>query len=343
MPITPPVPRLRVIVLPSTSRLLRLAGIALGIAWLTGPTRVAAQSVDSLTASLFSTDLLVRGAAVEALARLPLTALPSVTRDALVALLEREATGTQSVDPQQPGDAHESWSEYIIGLADLVQTLGDSRSLRGLALLGIQTSRATQEFVASFGDVAIGPLAEAWATKPDARPSVITTWAIIARSADPATQAVVLQRLLAPDDTFPVALADAAVAGNLTGLVPFLDSLAQSGALIPIVRGAVEEAATALRPAFEALSATALLEQYVDLLSGICLNAKGALRGYCQSSTNGLENSLKHLLRGQAPQVREEVGKVIRRTMEAVSSGVLTPTQANVFVAGLGQTLLRIM
>lgn len=314
------------------------------------PTNSAAQSVDSLTVALASTTVATRGNAVAALARMSLSAIPSATRDALIDLLEREATGQETVDPRPHSEADESWSEYIMDLSDLVRTLGDVRSLRGLALLGIQTSRVNQEFVAGFRAQALTPLNEAWTTKPDARPSVVTVWALIARSADTTTQAAVLQRLLAADDTFPIALADGAIAGNLVVLVPYLDSLAQSGTLLAIVQGAVVEAATQLRPAFVALTATQLLSGYNTILSGICLNSTGALNGYCESTTNGLDNSTKHLLndsgshvqQGFADQARQEIQTVLDRTISAAASGVLAPIQSIVLIAGLRQVLAKI-
>jgi len=310
----------------------------------------SAQSVDSLTAALASTDVLARGSAVEALSQMPVTAIPFATRDALIALLEREATGAQPVDSVRANEADEAWGEYIIGLADLVRTLGDSRALRGLALLGIQTSRATQEFVAGFGAQALPQLDEAWTTKPDARPSVVTTWALIANTADSTTRIAVLHRLFAPDDTFPIALADAAVAGKLVVMVPFLDSLGQSDTVLPIAQGAASEAAEKLRPAFTALSADQLLAQYNAILDGICLNSTGALNGYCESSTNGLDNSTKHLLKdsgshvhqGAADQARQEIQTVIDRTLNAVANEVLTPAQGILLVSGLRQVIARI-
>lgn len=337
----------------STGRALKnINGLALAVGLLCvgSPSPASAQSVDSLTAALGSTSVAVRSNAVAALAMLPLSAIAPSTRNALIALLEREATGTQPVDPQPRSEDDETWGEYVIDLTDLVRTLGDRRSLRGLAMLGIETSRAAQEFVASFGSQALPPLDEAWATKPNARPSVITAWAIIARSADSTTRVAVLQRLLAPNDTFPIALADAAVAGNLTALVPLLDSLAQSGSFFPIVQGALREAADQLRPAFAAMPAPELLAQYNTVLAGICLNSAGALNGYCESTTNGLDNSTKHLLKdsGQhaqqafGDQARQEIQQVIDRTLNAVANGVLSSTQGIALVAGLRQAMARI-
>lgn len=313
-------------------------------------TTARAQSVDSLTAALSSLSVNVRSDAVARLSRLTTAGLPSATRDALIALLEREATGTQPPDPAPHGELNESWSEYVIALSDLVRTLADVRSLRGLALLGIQTSKAAEDFVAGFGAQALPALDEAWATKPNSRPSVIATWALIAKSADSTTQTAVLRRLLAPDDTFPIDLAAAAVSGNLVALVPFLDSLAQATTARPMVQGALVEAADRLRPAFTALSATQLLAQLNAMLEGICLNSTGALNGYCESTTSGLDNSTKHLLRdsgvhvqqGFGDRARQEIQTVIDRTFNAVTNGVLSATQGIVLVTGLRQVIARI-
>jgi hypothetical protein len=127
-------------------------------------------------------------------------------------------------------------------------------------------------------------------------------------------------------------------------------SLAQSGTLLPIVQGAVAEAATQLRPAFAALSATQLLAQLGAILNGICLNSTGALNGYCESTTNGLDNSTKHLLKssgdhvqqGFVDQARQEIQTVIDRTLNAVANGVLTPTQGIVLVSGLRQAAVKV-
>ncbi|MBW7933483.1 MAG: hypothetical protein H3C62_07700 [Gemmatimonadaceae bacterium] len=326
----------------------RALSIVIGV-MLSAPA-VRAQSIDSLTAALGSSALLVRASAVESLNRLPVSALPSATRDALIALLEREATGTQPVDPEATADDDEAWGEYIIGLAEVVQQLGDSRALRGLCLLGIQTSRSAQEYVASFGAQAIAPLREAWSTKPTSRPSVITTLALVAKSADSTTRLVVLQTLLAPDDTFPIAIADAAIAGNLFGLVPFLDSLARAPDLSPIAQGALQEAADTLRPQLTSIPAPQLLAEYEGLLAAICHNASGALQGYCESSENGIENSAKHLLASSAQhvqqgftnQARQELEQVVARTVNAVSAGTLTAWQGIVIITGLQQVIARL-
>jgi len=326
----------------------RLAFIALLSVPLS--THLAAQSVDSLTVQLGSADLRTRSVAISALAHVPLTSIPSSTRTALMGLLEREANGTQVPDPLTADPADEAWDEYIIELTDLVRRVGDIGALRGLSMLGIETSRAAQQFVAGFGAQALAPLDQAWAVKPNARPSVITVWALLALHADTATQAIALNRLLAATDTFPIALADAAVVGNLTALVPFLDSLAVSPTLLPIVQGALTEAANALRPQYASLAPGQLLGQYNTWLGAICLNASGPLQGYCESSTNGIDNSTKHLLddsgkqlqQGFASQARQELQQVVDRTLDAVSNGVLSAWQGIVLVSGLRQAIARI-
>lgn len=312
--------------------------------------RLESQSVDSLATQLTSADVRTRSVAISALAHVPLTSLPPSTRTTLMSLLEREANGTQVVDPRTADPADETWDEYIIDLTDLVVRVGDSRALRGVTMLGIETSRAAQEFVAGFGAQALAPLDQAWAKKPNARPSVITVWGMLARNSDSLTALTAMQRLIAPDDTFPIALASAAEAGNLVALVPFMDSLAASLASRPIVQGAVEETANALRPQFMSLSPAQLIAQYNRWLGAICLNASGAVVGYCESSANGLDSSAKDLLNDSAKQLqlgfasgaKQELQQVIDRTVSAVKSGVLKSWQGMTIVKGLQETIARV-
>ncbi|PYP93972.1 MAG: hypothetical protein DMD34_10225, partial [Gemmatimonadetes bacterium] len=123
--------------------------------------------------------------------------------------------------------------EYIIDLTRTVVRFHDPTSVRGLSLIGIQTSRAAQEFVAGLGSQSLAALDEAWTTKRSARPSVLVTLGrMVAQQQmnglSESDRQGVLKRIWAGVDSFPIALATAARAASFFVLVPVLRHIASS-------------------------------------------------------------------------------------------------------------------
>jgi len=144
-------------------------GSALGLL-IALPVGAAAQNVDSLVGVLASPSVYARAQAVARLNLVPLQALPAGAREAMIRLLEREATG-QVTYGETTGPDDETYAEYVVDLARGVLRLRDPSAVRGIAFLGIETSRAAQEFIAARGAAAIPVLDEVWAAKERARPS----------------------------------------------------------------------------------------------------------------------------------------------------------------------------
>lgn len=257
----------------------RIAGVLLSL----GASAVAAQSTDSLTALLSSRDVGVRGVAVVQLAALPTASIPAATRTALITLLEREATGLNAAIDSVAGPDDESWTEYILALSDLAMQFKDARALRGEAFIGIQTSLAIQQFVASFGRRAIPQLDEVWLKSPSGRSAVVDTWGLMlapGSSLDSASRATVQSRLLAPDDTFPIAFAYAASSGRLVALVPLLDSLAKT-ARDDIVASVMREASAKLTPQFNAQTPAQATGDLGSWIGAICAHSTARQVRYC--------------------------------------------------------------
>src|SRR5206468_3544827 len=173
-----------------------------------------------------SSSFRTRAAGVAMLNAVPVADLRTEGSSALISLLEREATGQVAYN-EVTADGDESWSEYIGDLSFAVLRLNDPRSLRGLALLGIETGRDAQEYVASLGAAALPALDEAWQLKATVRPDVIITWgSLLAVTGTNALSAsdrtVVLSHVGTALSDYGVAVATAARRGSIVVLAPAL-------------------------------------------------------------------------------------------------------------------------
>ncbi|MGH7673631.1 MAG: hypothetical protein ACREMV_00035 [Gemmatimonadales bacterium] len=132
--------------------------------WLLLPPAGAGQgSLDSLVRLLDSPDWHERSDAIAILGRLPPDSLPPGYGPKVIALLEREA-----LQPNAALGQGEGYGEYQLALVRAVRRLKDPTSLRGVALLGVGTSRRSAEFVASHGAAGLPYLDEAWDRDPTA-------------------------------------------------------------------------------------------------------------------------------------------------------------------------------
>ena len=241
-----------------------------------GATAAGAQAAtaDSLAGVLTSPDIHARAVAVARLDALPVTELTPAARSALVSLLDAEATHTVAPDPNQIPDEDETYDEYIIDLASVVMKLHDPAALRGLTLVGIETSEDVQRYIASSGARSLPALDEAWQGNVDARPTIVTTWAFMLGASTPDVLTAtdrqrVLASVFAATDSFPIAVAGAARAASLTVFVPALSEIAVTAAS-DVVRSRAAKAVEVLGPVRDATTAGQLLGQASDLIDAFC-------------------------------------------------------------------------
>jgi hypothetical protein len=318
--------------------------VALVLAAVAFDTRTSvAQDVDVLASRLTMPDVHVRAEAVARLNALPVSALTPAARAAMITLLEQEATGQAPVSPDTAADGDETYDEYIIDLTSGVMRLQDPAGLRGLALLGIQTREDVQQYVASFGVRSLPLLTEAWRLKPNARPSIITTWAFSASLTGPNAltkedRQTVLAQILSASDEYPIAVASAARSASLVALVPVLADMASPTAN-EVIRSRAEKAITLLTPARAAASPLALLDETAQWLAGFCRTEgshTGARNGTCTSLQNRLANAREHVVAGRTTPAINVLMAAEREAADARSKGALTAAES-ALIAGNAQ------
>ena len=284
------------------------------------------QTPDDAVTMLASSSFRTRAAGVALLNTIPASALPPAAPPALMSLLEREATGQVQYN-EITADGDESWQEYIVDLSAAVLRLRDARSLRGLALLGIETSRSAQEFVASLGAAALPALNEAWRAKPTVRPDVILTWgsalAVTGNSAlSPADRLAVLAHLESATELYSLAVAGAAGRARLVILAPILNQIGDTTSDV-IVRARLQRVSTDLRTQLALTPPVDVLSQLRAWLGGICLDARGPRNGDC--------TALQQLLENAAARLRAGEGGAARATLTAARQRVETARRAGTF------------
>jgi len=251
--------------------------------------RPSQQPADLLRA-LDSPDWQVRSSAIHELNDLPVANLPPGFAAKAIALLEREAVDSA---PGPKPEGGEGYGEYLIELMEGVVRLRDPRSLRGMALLGVQMSREAQEFVAEQGATVLPFLDEAW-RNPNARASVAVTWAYMlttysARlSRNDRLEVVrrVLEAHAIDTQSFLFAVDDA----QLVIAIPLIEHVATRGE-IDIVRDDARRSATRLKATRDSMSPAALLSQLSEALDALCLSACAERATACASLSTTLRGS----------------------------------------------------
>jgi hypothetical protein len=260
--------------IPARARARLAAAIAVTIFVLPAAASGQGTVADSLAGVLTTTDVHQRALAVARLNALPLAELTPNARAALVELLDAEATKRVPLDAEQPTDEDETYDEYVIDLTDAVLKLDDPAALRGLTILGIQTGRDVQRWVAARGASSLPALDAAWAADPQSRGGVITTWALMLRNTGSAAlgaadRARLLGAIVGATDDLPIEVAAAARAGSLVALVPALDELSRQ-ADDEVVRNRAAKAVEILAPARDALTPAQALGEAQQLARGFC-------------------------------------------------------------------------
>ena len=300
-------------------------GSALGLL-IALPVGAAAQNVDSLVGVLASPSVYARAQAVARLNLVPLQALPAGAREAMIRLLEREATG-QVTYGETTGPDDETYAEYVVDLARGVLRLRDPSAVRGIAFLGIETSRAAQEFIAARGAAAIPVLDEVWAAKERARPAIITTWGYTLASTtnglDAEDRAVLLGRIIRAAAAYLIPTARAARTASLITLLIPLRQIADT-ATDPVVKNRLLAAAAELDARMAAASATDVLAQLAEVVAGICQGASGARHGVCVSIQSLTSDAQRHIAAGRTNAAHGVLSALQQRAQAALRDGTLT-------------------
>lgn len=281
-----------------TLAVLATAFVGNGIGQVSSPAR----DPESLVRMLGSPDWQVRSEGAARLNLIPANQLPSNYAATIISLLEQEATSPR---PRMEG---EGYGEYLLHVVDGVVRLRDQRSLRGLALLGIETSGAAQEYVASQGAASISVLDEAWGRSHS--DGVAETWAyMLARYAQGLSRSNRLQvvaKLIGVLRENSRAFTSAAVEAPLPEVVPLVEEIATSDS-VPARRQAANEALNVLRPLRDRTSPRDLLSKSSDWLDAVCAespraDACQAIRADAANAQTQLET---HGISGARPALDE--------------------------------------
>ena len=299
---------------------------------LTGPVRPLTAQVpsESLLSRLRAPQWQVRDDALARLRRLPTESLPAGYGDAIVALLETEAATT---DTSQYG---EGYGEYEIGVVDAALSLRDPRTLRGMAVIGIQTSRAAQEFVAEQGSAALPYLDEAWNSPQGSKHDVVQTWALMLGAHRDNLAEVertsIRHAILDSPGVDSLAIVWAAVTAPLTEAVPMIEGIASTTSSA-IVRNRATDALGKLRPLRAALGPTELAQKVSDVLAAICLGAQGARSSACASLSTSLSRASSATAANQPGPARDTLMAFAARVDTGFQQGVWTDGEHRLLAA----------
>jgi Carbohydrate-binding module family 5/12 len=290
------------------------------------------QEVDSLVTLLDSPDWQVRSDALATLTSVPRAQLPPSYGPKVIALMNQEALHPIN-DPTVDGEAI---GDYEINLVSQALAFHDRSALPGFAYLGIQMARVVKDFVAEQGSSSLPYLDGAWTHRPDARPAIMTTWALMVgknRSRiTPAERIGLLAALLAGADSEPSGFISAALAAPLAAATPVIEAIAV-GHPFEIVRGYAQEAMTPLTAHRDSLSPAQLHADLTDWLQAICLKASGAKATTCATLTT---------LLAAGPSNGGALEKLKTTADFAFQDGTLTPFE-HALLAANADSLLHVV
>ena len=250
--------------------------------------------LDTLSRMLDSSDFRARGAAVGALATLPTDSIPSDIKSRLMTLLDREGIastrGESDITAQSPEVDAEEYGEYVIALTNLVLTFRDAHASRGIALIGIQTSRDAQQFVAAQGAVVLPLLDSVYVANPATAPAVVKTWGYAL--ATPAVRLAhadsvhLVSRLLTVAPQHPIAFASAARAAQFVDAAPALEKIGAETS-DPNVARVTRSAAIQLKVLRSRQPSRLRVQQMGLVLEGVCADPT-ADRARCAAVNDSL-------------------------------------------------------
>jgi hypothetical protein len=296
--------------------------------------------IAALTAALDDTDLTTRTIAVAALATIPGATLPSVTRRKLVALLEREAVTPRVARPDDGEDGE--LGPYLMELVRTVVRLRDPASLRGLALLGIQTSLAAQQFVASQADSSVALLAAAERADSNSRGAVAETRGMMlgeyAARLSPGARSSVRSSLLATAAIDPMAFAHGVEYARLVEATPVLAMLA-ANAKTELGRDILADAAAKLSALRDQATTVQVLDGLTESLAALCVATKAQRLQTCQSMVSTARLVFDHLREARPALARQALRTLAAAATDAVRRGIITPTEGTM-IAGTATYLI---
>ena len=261
-----------------------------------------AQQPAELLRALDSPNWQVRSSAIHELNDLTVATLPPGFAEKVIALFEREAV--DSVPGPKP-EGGEGYGEYLIELMRGVVRLRDPRSLRGMALLGIQMSRKAQEFVAEQGAAALPFLDEGWRDE-NARMAVAQTWAYMLTTYSARLsrndRLQVIRRVLEAHTFDTQAFTNAAELAELVVAIPLIEHVAAADE-IDIVRDGAHRAATRLKARRDAMTPPALMNQLTETFDALCLSTRVQRAGDCASLSLTVRGASGDSLRAVARRV----------------------------------------
>ena len=313
-----------------------LSRIALALALaLTGWLRPLASqggTPESLLAQLDSPDWMVRSDALARLSRLPHDSLPAGYQDAIVQLLEHE---TISPDTSAFGEGRgEGYGEYVIQVVDAALPFRDLRTLRGMAILGTEISRAARDFVAQQGSSALPYLNEAWNSPYGNRHDIVMTWAIMLAKyksrLTAAEQLTVLRSILAADS---LAVVNAAIGAPLPEALPLIEGIAASPTHRSILRVAASQSAAELRPLRAALHPADLIQRLSDILGALCVGSQGARSTACAPLSQTLSRASDQIAANQPGPARDTLMTFAARVDSGFQQGVWTDGEHRLLAA----------
>jgi hypothetical protein len=296
--------------------------------------------IEALTAALDAADLTTRSVAVARLATIPEATLPGATRRKLVSLLEREALAPRvaRVDDGEDGES----GTYLIALVRAVVRLRDPASLRGLALLGIQTSLAAQQFMASQGDSSVALLVEAERADSNSRGTVAETRGMMlgeyAARLSSGARTAVRASLLATAAIDPLAFAHGAEYARLVEATPVLVALAAQ-ATDEFDRKTLASAAARLSAIRDRAPTTQVLDALTESLGALCLGAKAERLQTCQTMVKTARLVFDHIREARPALARQALRTLAAAATDAMQRGVITLTEGTM-IAGTATYLV---
>ena len=195
-------------------------------------------------------------------------------------LLDREgvnAASGVSLGGQPVSEAEaEQYGEYIVALTGLVVTFHDPQAARGMALIGIQTSRDAQQFLAAQGPRVLPLLDSVYVGSASSAPAVVKTWgyALQSRQASPLSHADsihVVNRLLASAVAHPIAFSSAARTAALVDAAPALEQISAQ-TKDPSVAAVTRRSAAQLRAVRQQQPTAVRIDEMGFLLEALCAN-----------------------------------------------------------------------
>jgi hypothetical protein len=321
------------------SRLVRhLAAMAIA-ALLLVPSGAMAQDATNWVLALDSPDWRVRADGIERLNRLPLADLPGSFRQKAIALLERDGTTS-------PGsEVGEGYGEYVISLVEGVLRLNDPAAVRGMALVGINTSRAAQEFLAAQGGTAVAPLDEAWQDE-NSREAVGETWALmLVNFADRLTsnqRLQVIRRILSARGVDAQAFTNATDDAGLVSAIGVVEDVASTD-VSSIVRTVAAGVATRLRDQRSGLTSSAQLDRLADGLNALCLGAVGPRATACAALSTSLADAQTRLDANQESAARDALVAFTAQVDTGFQQGIWTADEQRILGASSRYTASRLI